>query len=150
MNGTHTPGPFRHKADIHRSRLLGRSCARSSTDILIRGLRSRLTRGGLTSARVAKRVAIVGKYMFYVSAGIVRAEEPKPVSWLSLSEEQSTGLVDVDDFPSFDAVRPRDVHSEKPRPRCDRRQHRARPHAPGLSFLPGPSVLLVLAREAHW
>ena len=38
----------------------------SSTDILIRRFRSRLTRGGLTSVRMAKRVAIiVDNYMFY-------------------------------------------------------------------------------------
>jgi hypothetical protein len=34
------------------------------------------------------------------------------VSRLFLREEQSTGLVDVDDLADFDTVRPGDMHSE--------------------------------------
>jgi hypothetical protein len=81
------------------------------------------------------------------AAGIVRAEELKPASWLLLGKEQSTGLVDVDDFASFDAARRRDMHDKNPTPCCDRRVHRAPPYALGLSVLLSPSVLLVPQSE---
>jgi hypothetical protein len=44
------------------------------------------------------------------AARIVRAEELKSASRLVLREEQSSSLVDVDDLPGLDAIRPRDIH----------------------------------------
>ena len=72
------------------------------------------------------------------SAGVVRAEEFEPVSWLVLREEQSPSLVDIDDRAGLSAVRPRDVHSANQRPCSDRGEHRAPQPRRGLSVLPGP------------